>query len=138
MAAVLIVLLKTLALSDLTSHRGLALILVAAWGRWGQLVAIARYPYLRPEGKGALHKTAIHSLWEAVPTLLLLGAIGGLAFAQSGERWLGVYLTTLGATIAILTGAWFNHKLGGHTGDTYGATVEWTETLLLVGLTLVL
>ncbi|MFM7615455.1 MAG: adenosylcobinamide-GDP ribazoletransferase, partial [Synechococcales cyanobacterium] len=34
-------------------------------------------------------------------------------------------------------GAWFNHQLGGHTGDTYGAVVEWTESLLLIGLTLV-
>jgi len=39
-----------------------------------------------------------------------------------------------GGTIAVLTGAWFNHK-GGHTGDTYGAVVEWTEALLLCLLT---
>jgi adenosylcobinamide-GDP ribazoletransferase len=25
--------------------------------------------------------------------------------------------------------------LGGHTGDTYGAVVEWTEAFLLVSLT---
>ncbi|WP_375340718.1 adenosylcobinamide-GDP ribazoletransferase [Okeania sp. SIO2C9] len=30
-----------------------------------------------------------------------------------------------------MTGAWFNYCLGGHTGDTYGAVVEWTEALLL-------
>jgi adenosylcobinamide-GDP ribazoletransferase len=36
-----------------------------------------------------------------------------------------------GMAIAWLTGAWFNHKLGGHTGDTYGAVVEWTEAFLL-------
>ncbi|PHM07277.1 adenosylcobinamide-GDP ribazoletransferase, partial [Nostoc sp. 'Peltigera malacea cyanobiont' DB3992] len=36
---------------------------------------------------------------------------------------------------ATLTGAWFNHKLGGHTGDTYGAVVEWTEALFLCVLT---
>jgi len=31
---------------------------------------------------------------------------------------------------SVIIGAWFNHKLGGHTGDTYGAVVEWTEALL--------
>jgi adenosylcobinamide-GDP ribazoletransferase len=36
-----------------------------------------------------------------------------------------------GSTIALLTGAWINHKLGGQTGDSYGAIVEWTEALLL-------
>jgi adenosylcobinamide-GDP ribazoletransferase len=40
-----------------------------------------------------------------------------------------------GFTLSILTGAWFNHQLGGHTGDTYGAVVEWTEALLLCALT---
>jgi adenosylcobinamide-GDP ribazoletransferase len=28
-------------------------------------------------------------------------------------------------------GAWLQTRLGGHTGDTYGATVEWTETLVI-------
>jgi adenosylcobinamide-GDP ribazoletransferase len=30
--------------------------------------------------------------------------------------------------------AWLNQRLGGHTGDTYGAVVEWVETLVMVGL----
>jgi len=37
----------------------------------------------------------------------------------------------LGGGAITVIGAWFNHKLGGHTGDTYGAVVEWTEALLL-------
>ncbi len=41
-----------------------------------------------------------------------------------------------GIAIAISVGAWFNHKLGGHTGDTYGAVVEWTEALFLCVMTL--
>ena len=40
-----------------------------------------------------------------------------------------------GSAIAFLTGAWLNRQLGGHTGDTYGAVVEWTEALLLCLLT---
>jgi len=37
-----------------------------------------------------------------------------------------------------LTGFWFYRQLGGHTGDTYGAVVEWTEALLLCLLTIFL
>ncbi len=125
MTAVIILLLKTAALSNLTLYSVWVLMVVAGWGRWGQLVAIARDPYLKPTGKGAFHKEAIRSLWEAVPTLILLI---GLSVAIHPAL-------TAGFVIAIGTGAWFNHKLGGQTGDTYGAIVEWTEALLLVLMT---
>ncbi|MDX2232510.1 MAG: adenosylcobinamide-GDP ribazoletransferase [Leptolyngbyaceae cyanobacterium bins.349] len=141
MAAVVIVLLKTTALSSLTWNRGLALMLAAGWGRWGQLVAIARYPYLKATGKGAFHKAAIHSLREAIPSLLLLIAVSSIGLKLEWDQgwdqeWTIACANLLGCSTAWATGAWFNWKLGGHTGDTYGAIVEWTETLLLCGLTL--
>jgi adenosylcobinamide-GDP ribazoletransferase len=43
------------------------------------------------------------------------------------------------AFLAVLTvgiGSWLARQFQGHTGDTYGAVVEWTEALGLVGLTL--
>ncbi|WP_421657197.1 adenosylcobinamide-GDP ribazoletransferase [Leptothermofonsia sp. ETS-13] len=139
MAAVTILLLKTVALADMTSNRWLALMAAAGWGRWGQLVAIARYPYLRPGGKGALHKAAIRSMGEVVPSLLLLLGLSGLQLYLQPAGWVSAIIIGLGGgAIAIATGAWFNHQLGGHTGDTYGATVEWTEVLLLCGLTIIL
>jgi adenosylcobinamide-GDP ribazoletransferase len=126
-AAGIILLLKTVALSELTQDRVWILMATAGWGRWGQLVAIARYPYLKPTGKGAFHKESIRSLWEAVPTLILLASL---------SVWIYPALLSGGA-IAILVGAWLNRKLGGQTGDTYGAIVEWTEALLLCVLTVV-
>lgn len=136
MAAVIILLLKVAALTDLASHRWLALMLVAGWGRWGQVVAIVCYPYLKLEGKGAFHKVALRSLWDAAPTLVMLLALSGLRGYFSPTPWRTAGLMILGGgAIAILTGAWFNHQLGGHTGDTYGAVVEWTEALLLCVLT---
>ncbi len=60
---------------------------------------------------------------------------------HGSQWWLGVPLALglmiLGPGVAYIIGAWFNHQLGGHTGDTYGAVVEWTESLLLIGLTLI-
>jgi adenosylcobinamide-GDP ribazoletransferase len=136
MTAGIILLLKTAALSDLALDRPWILMAAAGWGRWGQLVAIIRYPYLKPTGKGAFHKAAQHSLWSAWPSLgVLLGCSGWLVY--SGRVGLAIGLAIGGAAIALSTGAWFNHKLGGHTGDTYGAIVEWTETLLLCLMTLV-
>ncbi len=134
MAAVVLLLLKTVALSELPTDRAFLLMAAASWGRWGQLVAIARFPYLKPTGKGAFHKASIHSLWEAFPTLLLL--VGLNFFVWHDRPVLAAGAIVGGLAIAILTGAWFNHKLGGQTGDTYGAIVEWTEALFLCLLTL--
>jgi adenosylcobinamide-GDP ribazoletransferase len=134
-AGIIILLLKTAALTDLSSDRGLALMVACGWGRWGQLVAIVRYPYLRPNGKGAFHKAAIHSPWAILPSLvLLLGVSVGIGL-QLERRLAGIIMAIGGSTIALLTGFWFHRKLGGHTGDTYGAIVEWTEALLLCLLT---
>ncbi len=139
MAAIAILLLKTTTLTSLESDRWFALIVAAGWGRWGQLVAIARYPYLKPEGKGAFHKAAIHSVWEAIPTLFLLLGLSSLLAVLHFIKWQSaVGMAISGITIALLTGAWFNHQLGGQTGDTYGAIVEWTEALVLVLATVLL
>ena len=132
MAAIAIILLKTTALTDLDQQRWLSLMAVAGWGRWGQLVAISRYPYLKSTGKGAFHKDTSYTPFDLIPGLLLLLSLSGLQVILDPQRWLVAIGMALGGTaIAILTGAWFNYRLGGHTGDTYGAVVEWTEALLL-------
>lgn len=137
MAAVALLLLKTCALKDLDSYRWLALMAAAGWGRWGQVVAIACYPYLKPTGKGAFHKEAIRPFQDVVLGLLLLLGLFGVQIFLEPQRWVAaVGMATGGCAIALLTGAWFNYQLGGHTGDTYGAVVEWTEAVLLCLLTM--
>jgi adenosylcobinamide-GDP ribazoletransferase len=136
MTAVVLVLLKTTALFDIHQNRWLVLMAACGWGRWGQQVAIACYPYLKPTGKGAFHKQAIRSYKDCLPGLLLLVNVSVLVLLLNKKcLFFAVMMTILGSAIAILTGAWFNRKLGGHTGDTYGAVVEWTEALFLCALT---
>ncbi|BAY95491.1 MULTISPECIES: adenosylcobinamide-GDP ribazoletransferase [unclassified Tolypothrix] len=136
MAAIAILLLKTTALTEVETHRWLILMATCGWGRWGQQLAIACYPYLKPTGKGAIHKQAIQSYQDVLPGLLLLMALSGLLFLiDSQQKILAIAMVIAGGAIATITGAWFNHKLGGHTGDTYGAVVEWTEALFLCALT---
>jgi adenosylcobinamide-GDP ribazoletransferase len=137
MAATMLVLLKTATLTDLNGFRWLILPLAAGWGRWGQQVAIACYPYLKPTGKGLFHKAAIRSIWHTVPCLLLLLGLSGVPFGLTVNGWFLTVGLAMGAIIAIGVAAWFNHQLGGHTGDTYGAVVEWTEALFLVLLVIV-
>lgn len=130
MAAAIILLLKVAALSDLHSFRPLALMGAAAWGRWGQVAAIAFYPYLRPTGKGAFHKENLRFPQDICLGLVFLLGFTATIFWLHPHPWriaLGISLT--GSAIALLAGFWFYRQLEGHTGDTYGAVVEWTEAL---------
>lgn len=136
MAAIVLLLIKTAALTELHSYRPLVLIAACGWGRWGQQLAILKYPYLKLTGKGAFHKAAISSYRDLLPSLLLLLGLSALPILLGSDRF-SVYMAFGGMAISFLTGAWFNCQLGGHTGDTYGAVVEWTEALYLCLLTTV-
>jgi adenosylcobinamide-GDP ribazoletransferase len=134
MVAGIILLLKVCALSAIPAHRPLMLMLTAAWGRWGQMVAIAAYPYLKPEGKGAFHQHHLQLPWDFVPGLIVLMGLAGLQTIT--DSLAGASLTLIAAALLSTSiGLWFNHQLSGMTGDVYGAIVEWTEALLLCILT---
>ncbi len=136
-AAIIVVLLKVGALSEVTESRWLILMLTTGWGRWSQVSAIALYPYLRAEGKGSFHKASFQ-----FPQDILLGWISLVLIAIGGSFLLNlgnILFLFLGAGTAIplIVSAWFNHRLGGHTGDTYGAVVEWSEAFYLCVLTVI-
>lgn len=132
MVAVVLLGLKTLCLTDLETLRWVSLPLAAGWGRWGQVVAIARYPYLREQGKGAFHKAHAHPATDWLWGLVALVALAGIAWAIAPPAGLWLLAVTVsGGLLALAVGTWLQWQLGGQTGDTYGAIVEWTEVLLL-------
>ena len=136
MVAVVLVGLKGVALIDLEALRWFGIMAAAGWGRWGQVIAIARYPYLKAEGKGAFHKIHARPTTDWLLGLVVLLGLCGVAFLCRPTEGVFALGTTLGGgAIAMWVGAWLNRQLGGHTGDTYGATVEWTEALLLCLMT---
>jgi adenosylcobinamide-GDP ribazoletransferase len=132
MVAVVIILFKVCAIAEMGDSRWWGLVMATGWSRWGQVLAIAWYPYLKAEGKGAFHKQGMK-----LPQDILLGlSIGlgltGLQIYLSPSVWLTITLKSIGGSaIAIAAGYYFHRRLGGHTGDTYGAVVEWTEALVL-------
>lgn len=137
MAAIVIILIKTSALIDIQEFRWLFFMVACGWGRWGQQSAIVFYPYLKPTGKGSFHKEAIKSYWDLIPGFLIISSLSGVLLILDRERlFLALVMTIAGSAIAMLVSAWFNHKLGGHTGDTYGAVVEWTEAFILCAITI--
>ena len=136
-AAIIILLLKTTALSDLSLPLWLVLISAMGWARWGQVWAIAFYPYLRETGKGSFHQENLRLPQDVLLGLLILLICSSLWFTVPDLSWLQIGTMVIGnIAIALLTGYWFARQLGGHTGDTYGAVVEWSEAFILCWLTM--
>ena len=127
-ALALLLLLKAGALAALESAAPLALVWAALWGRMAPLLAVAWFPYLHPRGSAGFHRRHWAGLLrEAMPGLLAVGALLVLCLAK-GWSLLGL----AGALPALLVPGWLGRRLGGHSGDSYGACVEWTEMLALL------
>jgi len=130
------IILKIAALSVLlqVETRGIPLILLLSpcLARLAQAWAIGKYSYARASGKGKIWHDSMRFpqdfIWAAVvPAIILLTAVL-LGYSSS---YLLLY-TGIAAGAGILSAAFFNRALQGHTGDTYGAVVELSETLPLV------
>lgn len=101
-----------------------ALVSVPTAARFAVLIGIFQFPYARSQGLGKYFAGCApsHPLAKAFFLSLLPLPYGGAA-----------YVSLIGA--ALLLSLAFNlyvtGKLGGVTGDTYGACIEWVETALL-------
>ncbi|MBE9221835.1 adenosylcobinamide-GDP ribazoletransferase [Cyanobacterium stanieri LEGE 03274] len=137
MASFFVLGLKVFALVEITSMAYLAILLATSWGRWAQLSAIALYPYLKENGKGKFLKQSLYLPQDWLVGSLFIIALILLQSIIYHQPWQTiVFLNLLCLTIALAVGGWFNWQLKGHTGDTYGATVEWTEVIILTCLTI--
>ena len=125
---VLVVLIELAALVQLGSQAAVALCLAGLWSRVAPLWAMARFPYLRSDGTAAFHRKHARPGWDALPALL---AVLLLALLIPPQQLL------VGAPVGWVVSEHLGRRLGGHTGDSYGAVLVWTEAitlLLLAGL----
>jgi adenosylcobinamide-GDP ribazoletransferase len=135
MAAIILVLLKVAAITDLSLTSPLWTIPI--WGRWAQWMAIARYPYLKAEGKGAFHRRSLALPQDLWPSLLLFLAVLSIALYQwPNQALLFTKAIAIGLGVSWGVSAWFNQRFNGMTGDIYGAITEWTEALILCSFSL--
>ena len=118
---ILLLLLKWVAIAELTAPR--ALVLAPMIGRWAVL-PLARMHPARPNGLGA----RLHS--ELKSTALLIGLpVLALGFALGPRGWLALLLAHLS-----LLGLWLlaRSRIGGQTGDVLGAGAELAELSVLL------
>jgi adenosylcobinamide-GDP ribazoletransferase len=129
LALALWALLYVAALAALPRHDAIhALVVAAALGRWAAVVHSAASFSARTEGLGAAF----------VPGRMGLAAATGSAAALAIALGPAAGAAALGAAALVAAGttAWARAAVGGHTGDTLGATValaEVTSVLVLLG-----
>ncbi|MFH0903428.1 MAG: adenosylcobinamide-GDP ribazoletransferase, partial [Pseudomonadota bacterium] len=99
--------------------------LAPASARWAVVPLIFFFPYLRQLGLGSSFKRHGQH-WHL---LAATGAVCSL-LVVGGTRSLFPALCSLGAALAL--GWWVQKRLGGLTGDAYGAAIELAETAFLV------
>jgi adenosylcobinamide-GDP ribazoletransferase len=124
-AVVLLLGLKIAALGALLPElRTAGLILAPCLGRWAIVTATWRFPYARKEGLGRGFKDGIRPLHVTVAGASAALVAGWLA----GPFGIALFA---GASLGVLAlGSVMSARLGGLTGDTYGALCELTEVMV--------
>ncbi|MGI9953222.1 adenosylcobinamide-GDP ribazoletransferase [Moorellaceae bacterium AZ2] len=103
-----------------------ALVLMFVLGRWAMALALGAFPYARSRGLGSLFGAG------KVRTPLVAASLLTLVIVYLSAGLMG--LTIMGA-VGLFTLAWgwaVSRRLGGLTGDIYGALAEMTEVLVLL------
>ncbi|SDN27332.1 cobalamin-5'-phosphate synthase [Paenibacillus sp. yr247] len=121
------------------------LAIVPIWSRWFMVASIYGWPYARRDaGLGSLFRGVnkwhvFSSALVALLTTTLFSEMEDLGIAASAlshpSIWAVVLSFALGTALAgWILAAYMSRKLGGLTGDTYGALNELLETILLLGV----
>jgi adenosylcobinamide-GDP ribazoletransferase len=124
-ALVLLLLAKVTAVAELVARRDLAGLLVfPAVARWAVTPAIVFHPYARPEGTGRAFNGEARA-WQVAGATVIVA----IALAALGTRLIVPAAGALAA--ASLFALWLRRRLGGLTGDVYGASIELGEVVML-------
>jgi adenosylcobinamide-GDP ribazoletransferase len=129
-ALALLLIAKVVAVGALIQRRDLVgLLAFPTIGRWTVAPLMAFFPYAREEGLGRAFSGQVGARQVAVA-----GALTVLVAAALGLRLL---LPALASTLVVLMFAlWMHRRLGGMTGDVYGAAIELGELGVLTALCL--
>ena len=140
---VIILILQIAAIIKLDLYAPFAFPLSAFWGRVSQIFAIENYEYIFNKKSLSFH----HQYWKGInkeirPSLIIIsiGIISYLFFSNFNvfNTLLVIYCTVSGLITSMLIPNLLNKSLGGHSGDSYGASLVLTETTNLLLLSVIL
>jgi len=125
-AIVLLLFLKIHALEAIEAERWRALLAAPALGRW----AMVLHGYRSRPAKPGLGATLIEHLQTKQVVCATLIALGLSAVVL---REAAIVAMLVAAIVSLASKTFFHRRLGGVTGDTFGAVGEISEALVLVG-----
>ena len=128
-AIVLVLFFKIHAIESLEFERWRALLAAPVLGRWA-MVLLGRRSQAAKQGLGSTlieHLSAKHLFLATLITVVLVAAI---------LHGAGIAMIVWVAVFTIASKAYFHRRLGGVTGDTFGAVGELSETSVLFFLAL--
>ncbi len=103
------------------------LIIFAVTSRCSMTWALACFPYARAgTGTGRPFAENVTAKEGVIATVIALGIVGAMA------GYTGLILAATGGACGLAAAAYASRKLGGLTGDTYGAVNEITETAVIL------
>ncbi len=127
-----LILLQYVALTVIPDeHRMAALLLMPTLARWTMVCAVYAHPYAREQGMGSIFHEGSNLPWLAIATAISLAAATALMKLEGLAVMAAVLL------IALLAGYFLSRRLGGLTGDTYGAINEVVEVSVLILIPLI-
>ncbi len=113
--------------------------IVTFWGRFSSLLAIDHFSCLYTNGSGHAHKQNWQGKKEFIPAFLCLCVtILVIMFTpmETSFRTKLIIAISLGIIPSFVIPNWLGTRLGGHSGDSYGATVVIVETSTLLLLSI--
>lgn len=127
-ALILLIAIKSAALAEVVAKDGFWILLAfPALSRWATTIVVVAFPYARAEGLGTPFRGA-----NPGHALIATGLIVPFIVACANLR-----LPAFATLTAVLAFAWrVRRRLGGMTGDAYGAAIELGETMALVSASL--
>ena len=139
----IILILQIAAIMKLGFYAPFAFPLAAFWGRISQIFAIENYEYLFKKESSSIHHENWKGLFKEIRPSFIILSIGIVLFLfinslNTSNTLLLIYCILSGLITSILIPHLINKSLGGHSGDSYGASLVLTETTNLLLLSIIL
>ena len=140
---IIILMLQIAAIVKLDSYAPFVFPLAAFWGRFSQIFAIGSYEYILKNKSDCIHKKYWTGISNELKPSLILICLGIILFLFSTKINLSnisllLFFIFSGLFSSILIPYFINKSLGGHNGDSYGASLEITETINLLLFSIIL
>ncbi|HEV2656561.1 MAG TPA: adenosylcobinamide-GDP ribazoletransferase [Ktedonobacteraceae bacterium] len=127
LAGACVLLLKFALFATLRVHLlAQAVLMVLPAARWAMIMTVSLFPSARPTGLGAAFRQTLS------PPRLVVAGITALIVVLVVGHLTGLLVLLVGTLAAVAVGAWATRRLGGLTGDSYGAIAEVAEVVMLL------